>query len=147
MTSFYVLKHLINPHLLSVGVPAVDARIGIDSGEVVIARVGVPQGSSKQERSFLIAIGHAANIACRLQEQAGTNEIWVGNLIKSRAPQDWQGFFKPVSPKDWTWVSSGTSLPYPAWHFDAVRGTPPFAPPPLPELPASTILTSLIRRP
>ena len=121
MTCFYVLKNLINPHLAALGIPAVDARIGIDFGELLVARIGTPQGSAKQERSFLTAIGDAANIACRLQEQAGTNQIWVGNMLRSLAPQDWQGFFKPVFPAEWTWVISGTTLPYPAWHFSAER--------------------------
>lgn len=137
MTCFYVLKHAINPHLSQVSIPSVDARIGIDFGEILVARIGVHKGSANQDRSFLTAIGPAANIACRLQEQSGTNQIWVGNTIKANAPQEWQNFFKRVLPVEWTWVSSGTTEPYPAWHFDAIWSEINLP------TPASTILTAL----
>lgn len=134
LTCFYVLTHAINPHLAQVSIPSVDATIGIDFGEILIARIGVPKGTANQDRSFLTAIGPAANIACRLQEQAGTNQIWVGNALKSRAPQECQQFFKQVFPTEWTWVSTDTSNPYPAWHFHGFWQEL--------KLPASTILTS-----
>lgn len=103
----------------------------------MVARIGVPQGSARQDRSFLTAIGHAANIVCRLQEQADTNQIWVGDALRLRAPQDWQRFFNRVFPTEWTWISYGTTNLYPAWHFDAVL-------PEIQRLPfASTILTGL----
>ncbi len=141
MTCFYVLENAINPHLAQVSaqvsIPSVDARIGIDFGEILVARIGVHKGSANQDRSFLTAIGAAANIACKLQEQAGTNQIWVGNSIKANAPQEWQNYFKRASPAEWTWVSIGTSEPYPAWHFDAVWSEIKLP------TPASTILTGL----
>jgi class 3 adenylate cyclase len=137
MVCFSVLRYAINPHLIQVDLPSVDVRIGIDFGEILVARIGVPQGSARQDRSFLTAIGHAANIACRLQEQADTNQIWVGDALRLRAPQDWQRSFNRVFPTEWTWISSGTTNPYPAWHFDAVL-------PEIQRLPfASTILTGL----
>jgi len=141
MACFSVLRNIVNPHLTQIGLPSVDARIGIDFGEILVARIGVPQGSARQERSFLTAIGHAANIACRLQEQAGTNEIWVGDAIRSRAPQDWIMSFNRVFPTEWTWISSGSSSAYPAWHFDRVLIDIQ-----LPR-PASTILTGLMPSP
>lgn len=137
MTCFYILKNAINPHLAQVSIPVVDARIGIDFGEILVARIGVHKGSADQDRSFLTAIGSAANIACRLQEQADTNQIWVGNMIKSKGPQEWQNFFSPVLPAEWTWISSGSSEPYPAWHFDAIWSEIKSP------TPASTILTGL----
>ena len=137
MTCFYVLKNAINPHLAQVGIPSVDARIGIDFGEILVARIGVHKGSANQDRSFLTAIGPAANIACGLQKQSGTNQIWVGNMIKANAPQEWQNLFKFVLPPEWDWFNSGTSEPYPAWHFDA--GWQELKLP----TPASTILTGL----
>lgn len=137
MTCFYVLKNAINPHLAQIGIPSVDARIGIDFGEILVARIGVHKGSANQDRSFLTAIGPAANIACRLQEQSGTNQIWAGNMIKANAPQEWQNLFKRVLPPEWTWLISGTSEPYPAWHFDAIWQELKLP------APASTILTGL----
>jgi adenylate cyclase len=132
---FYLLRKLINPHLVGEGIQAIDARIGIDFGTLLFARVGTASGSADQDRNFLTAVGPAANIACRLQQQAGTNEIWVGDAINSRAPDYLREHFKPVYPSAWEFVTSGTQVPYPAWHFDASR------PDPLPAR-ASTILTS-----
>lgn len=125
MNCFCVLSTLINPHLAQQSIETVDARIGIDFGELLVARIGVRQGSAKQDRNFLTAIGHAANIACRLQEQAGTNQIWVGEAVRGRAPIDWQSSFMQVFPTDWNWVlQQQTSTPYPAWHFNQHRGQP-----------------------
>jgi len=156
MTCFYVLEKTINPHLLQLNIPSVDARIGIDFGEILVARVGVPTGSATQERSFLTAIGHTANIACSLQEQGGTNQIWVGDDIKKRAPAGWQQFFKAVQPQQWKWtynLQSGGSIPYPAWHFDARRPDPVsptraseyLTSPTLSLTPSSSILSDLLR--
>jgi adenylate cyclase len=118
MASFCTLREVINPHLLKIGLPTIDARIGIDFGEIVVSRVGVPQGSARQARSFLTAIGPAPNIACRLQEQAGTNEIWVGNAVKAQVPAEWADSFLRKFPSEWNWVQKGNvSQPYEAWHF------------------------------
>ncbi len=151
MNCFCVLDSLINPHLMQQGVRSVDARIGIDFGELLVARIGVHKGSAKQERNFLTAIGAVANIACRLQEQAGTNQVWVGNAVRGRAPQEWQGYFQAVFPSNWTWVSQGTSNPYPAWHFSMLRSVPTsgllgygITQPPPPPFPG---LSGLLRRP
>jgi class 3 adenylate cyclase len=119
LACFNVIQNMINPHLVQVGIPAVDARIGIDFGKILVARIGVHQGSADKSRSFLTAVGSAANIACRLQEQADTNQIWVGDALRTRGPQIWQQYFKLVRPTEWTWVSEGTSTPYLAWHFEA----------------------------
>lgn len=124
MVMFSVLREVANPHLKQVGVPSVNARVGIDFGSIYISRVGTARGSSSQDRSFLTAIGPAANIACRLQEQSGINQIWVGNLVAHLAPEEWRESFRRVWPSDWTWISINTSDPYPAWHFDRQLAIP-----------------------
>jgi class 3 adenylate cyclase len=132
LVCFYALKQEVNPHLIQSGYQTVNARIGIDFGEILFSRIGLPHGTARQDRNFLTAIGPAANIACSLQEQAGTNEIWVGNAIRGRAPQEWQTSFTPVYPSDWPWTTERSSEKYPAWRFDAT----------LPIVSASTYLTS-----
>ncbi len=146
MVMFSTLNELINPHLIGVaGCSLIAARIGIDFGTIYVSRVGVPRGSSDQDRSFLTAIGPAANIACRLQEQAGTNEIWVGRAIVALAPREWLVSFEQVFPEKpkWTWVLEGTSDPYPAYRFDRSLSVPEQKPAtvgssPLPNLPPIT---------
>lgn len=100
----------------------VQARIGIDLGPLLIARIGLPKGSASQDRSFLTAVGPAANFACKLQGLAGTNEIWVGDLIKRNAPTEWQSYFvEKTPPSNLNWVYVETQERYPVWHFDAHR--------------------------
>lgn len=127
MVMFSMLREVTNPHLTQVGVPSLNARVGIDFGSIYISRVGMARGSASQDRSFLTAIGPAANIACRLQEQAGTNQIWVGNLVAVLSPQEWAGSFKRVWPSDWHWITQNTSDPYLAWHFDRQLAIPQFS--------------------
>jgi adenylate cyclase len=124
-TTFYALKHIVNPYLKLEGIPKVDARIGIDMGTLLIARIGVPSGTSKLPRSFLTVVGPSANLACRLQERASTNQIWVGDLIKVNAKEDRQRFFKNKTPEDWTWTyQNAPQKTYSIWHYDAARTDP-----------------------
>ena len=119
---FYVLEHFINPALVALGIPRVDARIGIDFGELLLARIGVPRGRARLDRSFLTAVGPASVIATRLQALAGTNQIYVGDRVKQMAGPDWEQFFRPIiTPLDWTWIYVMTGQPYPVWHLDAQR--------------------------
>lgn len=124
-TSFYVLQNLVNGYLASVGIPMVEARIGVDMGTVLLARVGTPRGSAKQARSFLTAVGPTANLASRLQrEMAGTNEIWTGDLIKRNASEHRQRFFTDRTPDQWSWSYVGSGDEYRIWHYHAVRVDP-----------------------
>lgn len=154
LASFCFLQEVINPHFLQIGLQNVEARIGIDFGEILLSRVGVPKGSARQDRSFLTAIGAAPNIACRLQEQAGTNEIWVGDAVKVHAPAEWVCSFIRKSPSEWNWVQKGnTSQQYAAWHFNhqlaiptasltpsLPRGLCDLIPPPLPAIKPPSLL-------
>src|SRR5690606_25307224 len=85
---FYVLHRLVNPVLVAQGIPPVDARIGMDMGPLLLARIGLPTGSAAHERSSLTAVGPAANRSSKLQGLAGTNEIWCGDAIQRSAPTD-----------------------------------------------------------
>jgi class 3 adenylate cyclase len=123
--SFYVIKNLVNEYLDSVGIDPVEARIGIDHGRLLLARIGTPKGSASQARSFLTVVGPAANIAHRLQtEVADDNEILVGDQIKVNAAEYRQGFFKDRTPADWSWIYERSLQPYRAWHYDAYRIDP-----------------------
>lgn len=123
-TIFYTLKNLINPYLESVGIEKVDARIGIDTGRILITRIGLPQGTSKHQRNFLTVVGPTANIASKIQNMAGTNQIWTGDLIKRNAKEWRSGFFKKVTPSDWTWQYTSNGSRYDIWHYHASRTKP-----------------------
>lgn len=132
---FYVLHYLVNPILATQQIQAVDARIGLDMGPLLLARIGLPTGSSAHERSSLTAVGPAANRACKLQGLAGTNEIWCGDAVQRSAPMDRLNLFADVTPDHWNWSYSGSNAPYRCWRYDGVADDP-FA----------TILGSALRR-
>lgn len=123
-TIFYLLKKTINPYLTKLGIKKVEARIGIDIGTVLVARIGTNKGTSKHDRSFLTLVGPSANIASKIQNQAGTNEIWVGDQIKVHAESFRQKYFEDVTPSDWDWVYTPSHNKYSIWHFDAYRKDP-----------------------
>ena len=66
LVSLYLLTKLINPYLETIDITPVKAWITNDCGFHLLARVGVPKGSAKLDRSFLTAIGPTANIASKL---------------------------------------------------------------------------------
>ncbi|WP_434213347.1 adenylate/guanylate cyclase domain-containing protein [[Pseudomonas] boreopolis] len=122
---FYVLHYLVNPILAAQGIQPVDARIGMDMGPLLLARIGLPTGSSAHERSSLTAVGPAANRACKLQGFAGTNEIWCGDSIRNAAPPDRLYLFADVTPPNWNWHYGGNAnAPYRCWRYDGVAEDP-----------------------
>ena len=124
-TCFYVLREIVNPFLTANGIARVDARIGIDHGQILLARIGLPTGGADNQRNFLTAIGPAANIAFRLQDVAGTNGICVGDRVRQRASPTRVNHFQAFVPPDWTWVFEGTQNPYWVWKY-IERRTRPF---------------------
>jgi adenylate cyclase len=124
-TCFYVLREIVNPFLTANGIAPVDARIGIDHGQILLARIGLPTGGADNQRNFLTAIGPAANIAFRLQGVAGTNGICVGDGVRQRASPTRANHFQAFIPPDWTWVFEGTQNPYWVWKY-IERRTRPF---------------------
>lgn len=118
-TIFFVLQHVINPALAQAQFAAVQARIGIDLGNVLLARIGVPSGTARQDRNFLTAVGPAANLASKLQGMAGTDEIWVGSNVAASAASWRQQYFLDVTPQDWPWTFNKPwqQHPYRVWEY------------------------------
>jgi class 3 adenylate cyclase len=52
LTIFYTLSTIVNPFLTQLGIPPVNARIGIDMGPLLLARIGVPTGGARLARNF-----------------------------------------------------------------------------------------------
>lgn len=115
---FYVLHHIVNPKLAELGIQRVDARIGIDMGNILISRIGVPNGTAMHPRNALTAVGPAANLACKIQEMAGPNEIWCGDSVRRFASTERVQLFDCTTPGDWTWTYGGNpKAPYHCWHY------------------------------
>ncbi|MBN5032122.1 adenylate/guanylate cyclase domain-containing protein [Stenotrophomonas maltophilia] len=122
----FVLEDVVNPVLKQHGIERVDARVGVDLGDILLARIGVPRGAASHDRSSLTAVGPAANIACKLQGLAGTNEIFCGDRLRAGESLLGQAFFVDVTPPDWTWVYGGGGR-YSCWRYTrkTVRPTSP----------------------
>jgi adenylate cyclase len=119
----YVLHHVVNPALNKEGLQSIDARIGMDMGPILIARIGCPTGSSGHNRNTLTAVGPAANRACKLQGLAGTNEIWCGDAIYRAAYAQRVNLFKCVTPPlvDWDWIyGQNADHRYHCWSYNGV---------------------------
>jgi class 3 adenylate cyclase len=122
---FYLIKNIVNPNLLMYGISGVNARIGIDLGTLLLARIGTPTGTAKHDRNFLTAVGPSANLACRLQQMSGTDQIWVGDLIRQNALEYRQKFFEDVTPSPWTWTyKDKPNNTYRIWNYNAVKLDP-----------------------
>jgi adenylate cyclase len=121
---FYVLKHIVNPHLETVGIEKINARIGIDMGTLLFTRIGLPSGTAKTKRNFLTAVGPCANLASKIQNMANTNEIWTGDLIKANSRENRQSYFVDKTPLDWTWSYNNTNRSYKIWNYNAVKVEP-----------------------
>ena len=87
-------------------------RVGIDSGYVTIGRLG-----ARRRFSSATAIGATANLACRLLELGGSDDILLGDNARRGIPGGWQGRWTEIigTPTGWTFRLTG--LPYPAWRF------------------------------
>lgn len=124
ITIFYCLNTLINPFLKSLNIDPIDARIGIDLDNMLIARIGTPKGSSKHDRNFLTVVSPAANVACHIQEMAGTNEIWIGDSIKTNAYGWRHKYFVDVTPVGWNWIYLSNRTTYKVWKYNTQRPVP-----------------------
>ena len=127
MTWLYALNNLVNPWLGGQGIAPVEARVTIDMGNVILARIGMAKGTAKHDRSFLTAIGSPANLASKLQDTAGANEIATGDLIQRNALPTWQEWFYDVTPMGWTWTWFGgptAGAPYRLWKYTGYWNPP-----------------------
>ena len=115
----YVLHNIVNPQLAQMGIARVDARIGVDMGRILISRIGLPNGSAIHPRNSLTAVGPAANLAKKIQEMAGVNEIWCGDSVRRLAPSDRIHLFDCMTPDDWIWIyGDNPQARYHCWRYN-----------------------------
>ena len=106
--------NVISPRLRGLGLPEVKFRIGLETGSVVVANVGV-RGGNGDHRS-LVAIGTTANIACKLMNLIPQGGIVLGNYARWHLTKEWQDLTAAIDPLP-GFVIKGTSTPYPAWEL------------------------------
>lgn len=84
-----VADRFLNPRLQSLGLWPVRFRIGIDYGPVTVGRVGVRSGPDSSVANSFVAIGEAANVACRLLECGRPGTISIGDRVYDYLPHNW----------------------------------------------------------
>lgn len=105
----YVNDTFISPLLLRKGLWSVNFRIGIDFGAVTIAKVGIPGGMNSW-----VALGAAANSACKLMDFMEYGGICIGDKVYKNLPNNWQSACTELlTPTGFIYL--GTGLKYPGW--------------------------------
>jgi class 3 adenylate cyclase len=102
---------VISPRLKRLGLPEIKFRVGIETGLVTVANVGV-----RGDHHSLVAIGNVPNIACKLMNLIRDGGIVVGNYTRNLLSEDWRKEINSVGPLP-GYVIHGTTTPYPAWEL------------------------------
>jgi class 3 adenylate cyclase len=102
---------VISPRLKKIGLPEIRFRVGIETGLVTIANVGV-----RGDHHSLVAIGNVPNIACKLMKLIPSGGIVLGNYTRNLLSTDWQRETISVGPLP-GYVIGDTTTPYPAWEL------------------------------
>jgi len=103
---------VISPRLQKIGLPAVKFRVGIETGLVTIANVGVRGGNHRS----LVAIGNVPNIACKLMALIQDGGIVLGGYTRGLLSEDWKKETAPLGSLP-GYVLHGTTVQYQAWEL------------------------------
>jgi class 3 adenylate cyclase len=104
----HVNDYVVTPELAQLGIEPVTFRVGIDTGPVTIARVGVHSDANQ-----FVAIGTSANIACKLMRLVEGGGICVGEHTYTKLSASWRGACQYLGATTFHYVIDGR--PYPAW--------------------------------
>ncbi len=95
-----LIRDAVNPTFAELGYPALDIRIGIESGGAVAMTVGHP--SSKRQRDL---IGQTLNLACKIQASGKPGEIRIGQVAYQNMHTMWKrGCERAPTPTGWTYT-------------------------------------------
>lgn len=100
----------LNPALEAAGLPVVNVRLGIDSGQAAVKILGSP--STKQHADI---IGEVVSLACKVESTAEAGEIRVGGVAARGMHTHWRECLDEVSPsKGWSYRDEDGD-PYPVF--------------------------------
>lgn len=111
LTMHYSNSYAISPVLAQSGISPINFRIGIDYGEVTIARIGAP----KRFNSYA-AVGTRANVASKMLAVAEPSEILIGDSVYWQLPSWWQRYCQ-LKTVDTGWYYRATGAPYPFFSY------------------------------
>jgi len=109
ITMHFLNDQVISPRLKNMSLPAIKFRVGIETGLVTAANVGVggPHHS-------VVAIGNVPNVACKLMSLLPEGGIVIGNYTRGLLAEEWKAHTVSICPLP-GWVKAGTQIPYPAF--------------------------------
>jgi len=98
-----VVYRVLNPILNQIKLPSISCGIGIDYGQVTVARVGI------RNRNKLVFLGNAANWAAKIEDIAGAGETNISTTVHRNLPN----FMTPANK--W-YFSPKPSVENPSWY-------------------------------
>jgi len=109
LTMFFTTYNAINPIIQQAGVSPIQFRIGIDHGTVTIAEVG-----AARRFHSMVAIGTTANVASKILDVTGPNELVIGDQVRVNLPTSWQTQFTQIHilQSGWVYKKSGHYYPF-----------------------------------
>jgi adenylate cyclase len=113
LTMFYATQMAINPVLAKSSIEPISFRVGIDHGGVTIAEVG----AAKRFRSR-VAIGATANIASKILDVTGPDEIVIGDQVHKKLPSAWSSQFAELHRLQSGWIYVASGDPYPFYRYN-----------------------------
>jgi class 3 adenylate cyclase len=102
---------VISPRLKNLGLPEVKFRVGIETGSVTLANVGV-----RGDHHSLVAVGNTPNIACKLMKLIPAGGIVLGDFARSLLSEGWKRETAFIGPLP-DYFFTGTQTPYSAWEL------------------------------
>lgn len=106
------IQYVINSFFKSINLPIFSCSIGIDHGNVWIAKIGM-QGDNQ-----LTLVGNAVNIASQLQELAKPNQILLGGNVYSNLSSTEKNYcYEQNRPDDWDWIWINGRIPYKIYRY------------------------------
>ena len=108
LTMLRTAGRIINPVLDAIGIHKIEFRLGIDHGPITIAKLG-----AARRFNALVAVGTAANVACKMLRFGGPGEIIIGDTVKQELSSGWHPFITPIAESSgWVYRSTGRSYPF-----------------------------------
>lgn len=104
-------SRILNPVLDKSGIERIEFRIGIDHGHVTIAKLG-----AARRFNALVAVGTAANVACKMLRFGGPNEIVIGDSVRKELPVTWHRYTSRILENS-GWVYRVTGHQYPFFRY------------------------------
>ncbi len=101
VTMKFLIERGLNKALKEHGLPELQFRIGLDTGEAIVSTIGNP--ASKQHKDL---IGQTINFAAKIQSSAQPNQIIIGESTKKQLHTTRKKMFDAYNSKNWNYHHS-----------------------------------------